>query len=387
MKDGQPATDVQRRISLATAIIAISIVGASFCHTLPFFAVRQESLGASASFVGLNAAMMALAAIAATPFLPRLMQRVGSRLFMLASLSMIAAGIIGILLAGSHLWMWFPLRFLIGVGGAGAWVASELWILTLAPPERRGAVLGLYAMSLAGGFAFGPLALELTGYEGAAPFMAPLLMVFLPMALVAVAPLPEADASAPAKPMFALLRAAPTIFGAAAVFAVAEATVMALGPVYALHLGHGQTAAGRIVVAYGLGTVALQFLIGRASDRGSPFRMIAFCACIGLLGALILPLAGQSLSTLYPTVFIWGGAIVGLYTVGLNLLGRRFSGPDLAAANAGMVFCYNFGALVGPILAGWAMDAVGPHGLPATLAVIFGAYAALLVLRRQPARS
>ncbi|MEX0645511.1 MAG: MFS transporter, partial [Parvularculaceae bacterium] len=172
----------ERRLSLFAAIISISIVGASFGHTLPFFAVRQESLGASSAFVGVNAAMLALAALIATPFLPRLMQRIGARTFLIGSLALIALGIVGILAAGDQLWAWFPFRFLIGAGGAGAWVASELWILTLAPPERRGAVLGLYATSLAAGFALGPLALELTGYSGTAPFYAPLLMIAASMA-------------------------------------------------------------------------------------------------------------------------------------------------------------------------------------------------------------
>jgi predicted MFS family arabinose efflux permease len=368
----------ERRLSLFAAIISISIVGASFGHTLPFFAVRQEALGASSAFVGLNAAMLALAALIATPFLPRLMQRLGARTFLIGSLALIGVGIIGILAADARLWAWFPFRLLIGAGGAGAWVASELWILTLAPPERRGAVLGLYATSLAAGFALGPLALEVTGYDGATPFYAPLLMIAASMALIAISKIPQADDAAPSTPMSRLIPQAPVIFGAAAVFAAAEATVMAIGPIYALALGHGQIAAGRIVVVYGLGTVALQFLIGRLSDVLSPKRLIAVCAIIGIAGALILPFAGQRLSTLFPVVFIWGGAIVGLYTVGLNLLGQRYRGPDLAAGNAGMVFCYNFGALLGPVIAGLALDRFGPNGLPATLAVVFGLYLVVL---------
>ncbi len=371
----------ERRLSLFTAIISISIVGASFGHTLPFFAVRQESLGASSSFVGLNAAMLALAALIATPFAPRLMRRMGARAFLLGSLALIAVGIAGILAVEAQLWAWFPFRLLIGAGGAGAWVASELWILTLAPPERRGAVLGLYATSLAAGFALGPLALELTGYQGVAPFYAPLLMIVASMALVSLSRIPRADDASPSPSMFRIVPSAPVIFGAAAVFAAAEATLMAIGPIYALALGHGQTAAGRIVVVYGLGTVALQFIIGRLSDALSPRLLITACAVIGVAGALLLPVAGARLSTLFPLVFLWGGAIVGLYTVGLNLLGRRFRGPDLAAGNAGMVFCYNFGALIGPSVAGLALDRFGPNGLPATLAVVFGLYLAVLGAR------
>jgi MFS family permease len=67
------------------------------------------------------------------------------------------------------------------------------------------------------------------------------------------------------------------------------------------------------------------------------------------------------------SLFIYGGAVVGLYTVGLTLLGQRFRGADLAAANSAFVLMYSTGALLGPPLSGLAMDLWNPHGLIAAM--------------------
>ncbi|MEL7487746.1 MAG: MFS transporter, partial [Pseudomonadota bacterium] len=105
-------------------------------------------------------------------------------------------------------------------------------------------------------------------------------------------------------------------------------------------------------------------------------------AVAGLAGALLMPLAAQETWTLYALLIVWGGAIVGLNTCSLTLIGARFSGRELAAANAGLAFAYNAGALAGPASAGPMMDLFGPDALAFTLAAFFAALLALLMARR-----
>ena len=61
---------------------------------------------------------------------------------------------------------------------------------------------------------------------------------------------------------------------------------------------------------------------------------------------------------------------MGLYTVGLTLLGQSFPAAQLARAVAVFVMFYTTGGVIGPVVAGGAMEVAGPSGLPFALAVV-----------------
>ena len=382
-EDASPLSERERRLGVIAAIACVSAFGASAGLSLPFFSVLMERLGWSEALIGLNTATMAVGSLVFGPMTPGWMRRYGLRPVLAIAILVTAIGFGGIFFAGASKAAWFFFRLCIGAGGVVVFIASELWINLNVKPERRGAALGAYATALAGGFASGPIALELTGYEGAAPFIvatAMILAALIPVALVR-APVVEGHEGAAGR-MLPLVKRAPAIFSASAVFAATEATIMSLVPVYVIALGLGQAAAGRVVVVYGLGTICTQWLIGRGVDRFGPVPMLIGCASVGLAGALATPFAAATLPSLYALLFFWGGVIVGVYTVGLSLLGDRFTGQLLPPANTGFVMGYNVGALIGPALAGFGMALFGPQGLPATLAALFALYLALIVARR-----
>jgi MFS family permease len=110
------------------------------------------------------------------------------------------------------------------------------------------------------------------------------------------------------------------------------------------------------------------------SDRTDRRLVLLFCASIGLLGTLALPFVMHSVWFFAPSLFFFGGVVVGMYTVGLTLLGERFKGANLAAANAAFVMMFSLGALVGPPMAGVAMDLWNPHGLIVAMSGLCGLY-------------
>jgi predicted MFS family arabinose efflux permease len=105
-----------------------------------------------------------------------------------------------------------------------------------------------------------------------------------------------------------------------------------------------------------------------------------------LAGALLIPLAAGSAVGLWAVLIVWGGVGGALYTVGLAHLGARFTGADLASANAAFVLLYNIGLLLGPPVVGGAMDVVRPHGFAWSLAGFFAVYLVVVLARlRRPA--
>ena len=102
---------------------------------------------------------------------------------------------------------------------------------------------------------------------------------------------------------------------------------------------------------------------------------------IGLAGSVAMPLVVGSWWLTAAVLFVWGGVVAGLYTVGLAHLGSKLAGSELAAANAAFIFCYALGMLVGPQSIGSALDAFGPNGFAYCVAIFFAFYIILIAAR------
>ena len=80
-------------------------------------------------------------------------------------------------------------------------------------------------------------------------------------------------------------------------------------------------------------------------------------------------------------LFLWGGVVAALYTIGLAHLGSRLSGHELANANAAFVLCYGLGMVLGPQVIGIGMDLFGKDGFAGALALFFALYIVLAISR------
>lgn len=370
-------------VSLVAAIAAISVAGAGFGHSLPLFSVLLETYEASDFVIGSNTAFAAIAALLGAPFYPRLIARIGIRLFLLLSLAIMVLPYLLVFWAGERIWLWYPLRFIFSLGGAGLFAGSEIWINGLAPDRVRGKVIGIYATCLSLGFAGGPLILRVTGYEGFVPFLAGAAVFSLAAVPLLIARSPvvsKEDHGSIFTPMFRM----PVIFGAAAMFAGVESAMLIFLPVLALELGHGVGVGAQGLTVYGIGLVAAQFPIGQLADRYPPRLVVAGCAAASALFAVTVPLVQQDIRLLYGALFAWGGALGGIYTAGLVVVGNRFKGTALAAANTGFVFAYAAGAVLGPFVAGTSRTLLGADGMVMVIAAVLAAYA---WAARRPGRS
>ena len=367
---------------LVGPIAAVAVTGIAFGHSLPLFSILLELYGASDSAIGLNTGAAALAALLVTPFFPPLIIRMGHKPFILCCLLAMPITYGALYLAGDNIPLWYPLRFLFGAAAAGLFVASEIWINSVAPPSLRGRIIGIYGTCLAVGFALGPLLIDVFGYEGVIPFGMGMVIFASAAVPILFSPPPPAAVHDAAKSFFSLLPKAPVTFGAAAIFAGIESALLVFLPVFALENGWGAEIGARAITAYGFGIVAFQYLIGRLSDTMGYNRTLFACA-IGSIGAAILFwMVSGSIFASYGVLFFFGGLIAGVYTVGLTLIGDRFGAEELAAANTGFVFAYGAGAVVTPVLGGVVRDLAGATGLNIYLIVILGLYASLVIWRR-----
>ncbi len=380
--------DGVRWLSIAAAIASISVVGMAIGLGVPLLSVILETRGYSATMIGANTAIAGIASIAAAPFATPLAARFGVVPLMLA---MILAG--GLAFVGfyfvPYFWMWFPLRAVLHFALTVLFILSEFWISTSAPAHRRGLILGIYATVLSLGFAFGPWLFAQIGSAGFAPFGIAFGLIALAAIPVSLAWRESPDIAGSAHDgkggsggFARYIWLVPTATAAVLVFGAVETGGFALFPVYGARIGYPEADAALLLTAVGLGNVLLQIPLGLVSDRMRDRRiLLALCAFVGLIGVLALPFVAGNWRASAAILFVWGGVVAGLYTVGLAHLGSKLSGRDLASANAAFVLCYGIGMLIGPQAIGIGMDIAGPNGFAWTLALFFAAYLALAAVR------
>jgi len=378
---GSPQGELHWR-SLAAAIATISAMGAAIGLGIPLLSVLLESRGHSASLIGANTAVAGLASIVAAPLAAPIAAKLG-----------VARAIVLMLVIGSFafvgfhffqpLWAWFALRIVLHFALTVLFVLSEYWINASAPPEKRGLVLGIYATSLSLGFAFGPWLFSKIGSTGGLPFyvgFAIILIATIPV-LIAWRDSPDFEEGEHV-PFLPFIFAVPTATMAVFVFGAVETGGFALFPVFGARVGYTEGDAALLLTMIGLGNVLMQIPLGIISDRISDRRkLLLFCAVTGLLGMLALPYLMGNWYLMAGVLFLWGGVVAGLYTVGLAHLGSELTGRELASANAAFIFCYAIGMLAGPQAVGVGMDAMGPKGFPLTLGIFFAAFALFAAIR------
>ena len=83
--------------------------------------------------------------------------------------------------------------------------------------------------------------------------------------------------------------------------------------------------------------------------------------------------------------FVLGGVSNPLYALLIAYTNDYLEPDDMASASGGLIFVNGLGAIVGPIIVGWAMSTVGPNGFwlfMAAAMLVLTAYVAFRMARR-----
>jgi MFS family permease len=356
-----------RALSLAAVIAANAGLGLAYGIGYPLTALTFERWGAAPWLTGVAGAAPALAVLVMLPLVPAIARRLGTVPAMTLGCVVAALGFALMPVLDSPT-AWIALRMLQGAGVTLPWLVGETWLNTVADDRTRGRVMSLFVVSLFSGFAAGPLAVGRLGTEGWAPFLlavAALALTATPLVLARrLAPPVEGHGGTG---LLAAARLVPLAMAGALAAGLLEMGNLALLPVYALGAGLDEAGGLRLLTALIVGGLVLQFAVGWLSDR-LPRR--ALLVALGLVCAT-LP-AALGLAVARPAgiavAFLLGGAVLGVYSLSLTILGERVRAADLAAANAAFLVLYQLGAIAGPGLGGLAMGLWQPHGFLALVA-------------------
>ena len=338
------------------------IIGIKLGTLIPLLALILEARGYSNTEIGLNVVAQPLAVILFVRITPIIIHKIG------LAKSIIIAQIFTIILYFTFpifdsLTSWFVIRFIIGFAGAIAWNAFDTWMLSMADDTNRGKIVTIYNTVFVIGFASGPIVLSFTGIEGWLPFI-----VISSLSFIAILPLIMLEIEDPklpdktSLPVFAAIIAAPTIFGAAILCGLDDVMFVSFFPIFMIKNQFAQEIALQYVTITLVGGVMCQPLIGVLLDKFNKRLLLNIAVLITFFCPILFAIYLDNFYVMAASCFIWGGAASGLFAISLTMLGERYSASQVAGATAILVMVFEVGSLIGPLIGGRVMDAVGPMG-------------------------
>ena len=350
--------------------------------------LRGQYEGFSTAALGLLGTGWAGGFIAGCYFGPRLVRRVGHvRAFgAFAATGAIVALVNGILINEA---VWFVLRIFTGFTMAGAFMVIESWLNERSTNETRGTIFGVYMMVTYASIMGGQMVVTLGDVTTPVLFMFTgilFCLALLPTAVsTAVTPAPLADVKLDFKELYAN---SPVALVGCLLIGVANGAWGTLGAVYGAEAGISTFEIALMMsIAVVAGAVA-QVPTGRLSDL-TDRRFVLAGSALGaaLVGLAIFVAAPRSGSVIISMTALYGLLAYSLYPIAVAHANDHAAGTDFVKVSSGLLLLYGVGTMIGPILAGFAMQWLRPESLflaTATAHMAITAYAALRISRRAP---
>jgi MFS family permease len=320
---------------------------------------------------------------------PLLIQRVGHVRVFAALGSFMSAGLIAFTLLAEP-WAWTLLRVLIGFCMSGIYVVAESWLNNTATNETRGKVLSAYMIAQTLGIIGAQGLLTLGDAATAGLFIGASILVSISFApiLLSVTTAPAVEVARPMS-LRALFVGSP--LGTVGIFLLGGvyATQSGMGAVFGSQIEMTASTIALFVAMLFAGALVLQYPIGWLSDRADRRKLIFWLALMGaascalgwLAGSDTLWFADTGVWPLMAAAFLAGGVTTPLYALLLAYTNDFLPSEDMPAASGGLIFNFGLGAVLGPLLTGWAMQEVGPYAFWLVLGATFTVMAVYALYR------
>lgn len=355
--------------SLLIAIF-VMMAGSGFLSTL--IGLRLERAGSGTMVIGLVATAYFVGLVVGALRAGNVVRRVGHIRAFAAFVALLSASTLAYALV-RHPVPWGALRLIDGLCVAGVFVCLESWLGDRAEAGTRGTILASYMVALYSGQAIGQLLLRSGGGAPHVPFEIASILIslaILPVCLTrSAAPTFAEVASLPMRRLFA---ASPLGVAGAGITGLLLGAFYGLAAIYARRLGLSFAETATFMTVVILGGVALQWPLGRLSDRYDRRRVIVggFALTLGVSLALATQPMGALLLALG---FAFGGLSFALYPLSVAHANDRLLPSERVTASGQLVLLYSAGAALGPIGAAAAMTRAGAAGLFLFIALAAGA--------------
>jgi MFS family permease len=374
---------VRRLLLLISAIMFVDTT--FYAVVAPLLPHYADDLGLSKASAGILLA--AYPAGTLTGSLPSgvLAMRFGPRRTVLTGLALLGVSSLGFAFAHSVVLL-DAARFVQGVGGACSWAGGLAWLVSSAPADRRGSVIGTALGAAIGGALLGPVLGAAAAAIGTGPVFGAVAAVAGALALAAAAE-PGGHSSAEAGATVRQTFAAPRVRAGmwlVALPGLGFGVVDVLVPLRLDHLGVAQAGVAAAFLVSAAGETIVSPVVGRLSDRRGASVPIRLGLLVSAGLTVVLPLAGAPLLT---------GALLVATTASLGMfwapaMSLLSGAAEAVGAQQGLAFglvnlAWALGMVVGAAGGGAMAKATSDAAPYAVLTALL--VATLLVVVRRPA--
>jgi MFS family permease len=261
--------------------------------------------------------------------------------------------------------IWIFLRAISGFCFAGAAMIVESWINGEADNTNRGRLFGVYTLISLSATTLGQVTLsfgDITSFNYFVLAAILYLLALVPLGLtLSATPQPVHQVRLN---LGALNRRAPLSTVSVFMIGLANGAFGTLGVIYAKKVGFSMAAAAIFCSIPILSGALMQIPVGFLSDRWDRRKTLLcialFAVCIELIFTVLMP---SSLWGNLALITLLGGALYTFYPVIVALANDHTdSGMHLQTSGEVLVI-FSFGTMIGPVIAGGAMEQLGTHRL------------------------
>jgi MFS family permease len=334
------------------------------------FSTIELSIVMSAYFVGF---------LGASQLVPELIRRVGHVRVFAALASFISAVLIAYPLFTNPIF-WSVGRLVIGFCYCGVYITAESWLNNAVDNEKRGQALSLYMIVQMVGIVSAQGLLALGNPNGYSLFIIISILVSISFApiLLSISPAPAFERTK-LMTLSRLFTSSPLACVGMFLLGGVFSAQFGMSAVFGAQIGLSLSQISLFVASFYIGAMIFQYPIGWVSDKMDRRLLILLISAASATGSASAYFAGGYFFALVFAAFLVGGLTNPLYSLLIAHANDFIEYEDMASAAAGLLFVNGVGAVSGPIIIGYAMNAFGPEiffviiaMLMATLAIYAG---------------
>jgi MFS family permease len=316
---------------------------------------------------------------------PKLLARVGhSRTFAVAAALTAATVLIQPIFTSPV--VWFVIRAAFGVCAAGVYMVIESWLNDRATNRTRGRILSVYVIVNLGCLMLGQWMLTAASPKGYELFSLAAIIYILCVVPVGLTRLPQPELKDVPRLRFRrLIEVSPVGVAGVTTVGLANGAFWTLAPVYAISLGFSTAGVALFMSVFILGGTLIQLPLGRFSDHLDRRWIIVGVCGAAAIGGVALALLGQRGAhlpwLLYPLTFVFGAAMLPLYSLSIAHANDRILRTEFIEASATLLMINALASVAGPTIAAIVTAHAGLASLFFYTATIHVLMAVLTVMR------
>ena len=356
-------------ISTWTLFFGLLLISAGNGLQVVLLGTRAPEAGFSNIATGIVMSGYFAGIFAGSIIVPHILARVGHvRVF--GAMSAIASAAVLLHVVFLDPFVWTGMRFASGFSFAGMYIVCESWLNEKATNETRGQLLSLYMITNMAGMAAGQLMISL-GEEGSAGlFLLASVMVSIAVVPILITASAAPSFEAPERISFRrLVQVSPLAVVGMVFVGIVISMVFGMGAVYGRNIGLDNTQVGYFMTSITLGTLALQYPVGRLSDKFDR-RVVIFGATV--IGGIAIGIASlfdaDQFGLLLIMMLIFGGLVFSLYSLFIAHANDYLAPSQMVAMSSGLLMVNGAGAVIGSPLAASVIEVFGTRGFMPTIA-------------------